>query len=62
MTHRISALLSAFGVLAGVVLLVVAVGDYRSGASGFWLVNGAVVLLSASYMLVRDVRRARADP
>ncbi|WP_411120291.1 hypothetical protein [Streptomyces sp. 058-1L] len=32
-THRISALISVFGVIASVTLFVVAVGEYRSGAS-----------------------------
>ncbi|ANJ12208.1 hypothetical protein [Streptomyces parvulus] len=59
MTNRISALISAFGVLASVVLLVPAVREYRSGASVLWLVAGAVIFLSASYALVRDVRRLR---
>ncbi|GGS06264.1 hypothetical protein GCM10010220_68050 [Streptomyces parvulus] len=58
-TNRISALISAFGVLASVVLLVPAVREYRSGASVLWLVAGAVIFLSASYALVRDVRRLR---
>ncbi|MFI2436681.1 hypothetical protein [Streptomyces sp. NPDC018693] len=59
MTHRISALISAFGVLASVMLLVLAVPEYRSGASVLWLVAGAVIFLSASHTLVRDVRRLR---
>ncbi|MFB7212355.1 hypothetical protein [Streptomyces sp. NPDC056255] len=62
MTHRISALISAFGVLAGMVLLVLAVREYRSGASFLWLVAGAVIFLGTSYTLVRDVRRLRAGP
>ncbi|MET9724463.1 hypothetical protein [Streptomyces zaomyceticus] len=62
MTHRISALISAFGVLASVMLLVLAVREYRSGASVLWLVAGVVIFLSASYTLVRDVRRLRAGP
>ncbi|MEU0132536.1 hypothetical protein ABZ172_00620 [Streptomyces sp. NPDC006296] len=62
MTNRISALISAFGVLAGVVLVVAGVREYRSGASVLWLVAGAVILLSALYALVRDVRRFRTGP
>ncbi|MEU0629575.1 hypothetical protein [Streptomyces sp. NPDC005989] len=62
MTHRISALISAFGVLVGVMLLVLAVREYRSGASFLWLVAGAMVFLSTSYTLVRDVRRLRTGP
>jgi hypothetical protein len=52
-------LISTFGVLASVMLLVFAVREYRSGASVLWLVAGAVIFLSASYTLVRDVRRLR---
>ncbi|MFF8378233.1 hypothetical protein ACF07V_19155 [Streptomyces sp. NPDC015661] len=59
MTHRISALISAFGVLASMMLLVLAVREYRSGASVLWLVAGALIFLSASYTLVRDARRLR---
>ncbi|MFD8975577.1 MULTISPECIES: hypothetical protein [unclassified Streptomyces] len=62
MTYRISALISTLGVLAGVMLLVLAVREYRSGASVLWLVAGAVIFLSASYTLVRDVRRLRTGP
>ncbi|MFE5710691.1 hypothetical protein ACFQ7J_07710 [Streptomyces sp. NPDC056501] len=62
MTYRISALISTFGVLAGVTLLVLAVREYRSGASVLWLVAGAVIFLGASYTLVRDVRRLRTGP
>ncbi|MFE5909556.1 hypothetical protein ACFQ6B_10775 [Streptomyces wedmorensis] len=62
MTYRISALISAFGALAGVMLLVLAVREYRSGASVLWLVAGAMIFLSASYTLVRDARRLRTGP
>ncbi|WP_326841091.1 hypothetical protein OHB33_01075 [Streptomyces sp. NBC_01558] len=62
MTNRVSALISAFGVLASVMLLVFAVREYRFGASVLWLVAGAVIFLSASYTLVRDVRRLRTGP
>ncbi|MER6236056.1 hypothetical protein ABT185_08265 [Streptomyces clavifer] len=62
MTHRISALISAFGVLASVMLVVAGVREYRSGASVLWLVAGFVIFLSASCTLVRDVRRLRAGP
>ncbi|MFD0343237.1 hypothetical protein ACFVH0_31915 [Streptomyces sp. NPDC127117] len=62
MTHRISALISAFGVLASVVLLVLAVREYRSGASFRWLVAGTVIFLSALCTLVRDARRLRTGP
>ncbi|MFD8347227.1 hypothetical protein ACFV2C_33805 [[Kitasatospora] papulosa] len=62
MTNRISALVSAFGVLASVVLVVAGVREYRSGASALWLVAGAVIFLSALYTLVRDVRRLRTGP
>ncbi|OKI86603.1 hypothetical protein AMK10_35120 [Streptomyces sp. CB02058] len=62
MTHRISALISSFGVLASVMPVVAGVREYRSGASVLWLVAGAVVFLSASYTLVRDARRLHAGP
>jgi hypothetical protein len=44
------------------MLLVLAVREYRSGASVLWLVAGAVIFLSASYTLVRDARRLRPGP
>ncbi|MEU8679317.1 hypothetical protein [Streptomyces sp. NPDC048560] len=62
MTNRISALISAFGVLASVMLVVAGVREYRSGASILWLVAGAVIFLSASCTLVRDARRLRTGP
>ncbi|MEU4266282.1 hypothetical protein ACYCCF_05650 [Streptomyces argenteolus] len=62
MTNRISTLISAFGVLASVMLLVLAVREYRFGASVLWLVAGVVIFLSASYTLARDVRRLRTGP
>ncbi|WP_221353043.1 hypothetical protein [Streptomyces beigongshangae] len=62
MTNRISALISAFGVLAGTVLLAGAVREYRSGASVLWTAAGAVIFLSTLYALVRDVRRLRTGP
>ncbi|MFW3470137.1 hypothetical protein ACN24M_01385 [Streptomyces microflavus] len=46
MTHRISALISVFGVFVSVTLFVVAVGQYRSGASVLWPVFGAVLFLA----------------
>jgi multidrug transporter EmrE-like cation transporter len=61
-TNRISALISAFGVLASMLLLALAVREYRSGASALWIGTGAVIFLSASYALVRDVRRLRSGP
>ncbi|MEV4430019.1 hypothetical protein ACN9M0_00605 [Streptomyces sp. R-07] len=61
-TNRISALISAFGALVSVMLLVVAVREYRSGASVLWLVAGVGIFLSALYTLVRDVRRLRTRP
>lgn len=62
MTHRISALISAFGFLVSVMLLALAVRDYRSGASVLWLAAGALIFLGASYTLLRDVRRLRTGP
>jgi len=44
------------------MLVVAGVREYRSGASVLWLVAGAVIFLSASYTLVRDVRRLRTGP
>ncbi|WP_418960291.1 hypothetical protein [Streptomyces tritici] len=62
MTSRISALISAFGVLVSVMLLVGAMREHRSGASVLWLVAGAVIFLSALYAFVRDLRRLRTGP
>ncbi|MFD5080424.1 hypothetical protein [Streptomyces sp. NPDC058371] len=62
MTHRISALTSAFGILASTTLLILGVREYRSGASALWIGAGAVIFLSALCTLVRDVRRLRAGP
>ncbi|GAA1542158.1 hypothetical protein GCM10009730_59010 [Streptomyces albidochromogenes] len=61
MTNRVSALISAFGVLASTVMLAGAVREYRSGASALWIAAGAVIFLSAFYALVRDVRRLRTE-
>ncbi|MFE0736089.1 hypothetical protein [Streptomyces sp. NPDC058855] len=61
MAHRVSTLISALGILPAVLLLVVAVRDYRSGASVLWVAAGAVILAVALYALVRDVRRLRAE-
>ncbi|MFI8164150.1 hypothetical protein ACIQ9K_35970 [Streptomyces microflavus] len=62
MTHRISALISVFGVFASLTIFVVAVGEYRSGASALWPVFGAVLFLCALYALVRDARRLLTEP
>ncbi|WP_189533718.1 hypothetical protein [Streptomyces roseolilacinus] len=59
MTDRISAVISAFGVLASVLVFVMAVDEYRSGASALWIAGGAAIFLSAAYALVRDVLRLR---
>ncbi|MEV7708080.1 hypothetical protein [Streptomyces sp. NPDC088270] len=59
MANRISALISSFGVLAGLSLFALAVREYRSGASALWIVGGAVILLGAVHTHVRDVRRLR---
>lgn len=61
-TNRISILISAFGVLASILLLAFAVREYHSGASTLWIGGGAVLLLGALYALVRDVRRPRPAP
>ncbi|TWV55534.1 hypothetical protein FRZ03_07460 [Streptomyces misionensis] len=60
MTNRIGVLISAFGVLASMLLLSLAVREYRSGESALWVGAGAVIFLGASYALVRDVRRLRS--
>lgn len=60
-THRIETLISIFGVFASLTVLVVAIGEYRSGASVLWPVFGAVVFLCALYALVRDARRLLAE-
>ncbi|MFI0240599.1 hypothetical protein [Streptomyces sp. NPDC016845] len=62
MTHRISAFISALGVLAGALLLTFAVREHRSGASALWVGVGAAIFFGASYALVRDVRRLRSGP
>ncbi|MFF2194290.1 hypothetical protein [Streptomyces sp. NPDC058157] len=62
MTNRISALISAFGVLASMLLLTLALREHRAGASVLWLVAGVVIFLGASYALVRDVRQLRSGP
>ncbi|MFE3942304.1 hypothetical protein ACFXPV_10565 [Streptomyces sp. NPDC059118] len=62
MTNRISALISSLGVLAGLLLLALAVREHRAGASALWIVAGAVILLGAVHTLVRDVRRLRTGP
>ncbi|MEU4112744.1 MULTISPECIES: hypothetical protein [unclassified Streptomyces] len=60
MTNSVSTLISALGALVSVLLLALAVGEYRSGASALWPVAASVIFLSSSYALVRDLRRARA--
>ncbi|MER6955174.1 MULTISPECIES: hypothetical protein [unclassified Streptomyces] len=62
MTNRISAVISAFGVLATMVLLIGTFREYRSGASVLWIAAGGVLFLIASYALTRDVRRLRTTP
>ncbi|MFD9374098.1 hypothetical protein ACFWBH_00935 [Streptomyces sp. NPDC059999] len=61
-THRLSTLISAFGVLASLMFLVAGLREYRSGASILWLVAGIVFFLGAVYTLVRDVRVLRTGP
>lgn len=60
--NRVSALISAVGVLASVMLVVAGTRECCSGASILWLVAGAVIFLSALYTLVRDVRRLSTGP
>lgn len=59
MAHRISTLISAFGVFVAAMLLIGAVVDYRAGASALWVAFGVLILVSAVYTLVRDIRRPR---
>ena len=60
MAHRINALTSTIGLLVGLMLLIVSVQQYRSGASALWAAAGAAIFLITSYTFVRDVRRLRA--
>ncbi|MFD3373672.1 MULTISPECIES: hypothetical protein [unclassified Streptomyces] len=55
-TIRVSMLISVFGVLVSVLLLIVGVREYQSGASALWPGVGGLIFLSAVYALVRDVR------
>jgi hypothetical protein len=58
--NRISALISAFEVVASMLLLALAVREYRSGATILWIGAAALLFLGVSYTLVRDVRRIRS--
>ncbi|GAA3500859.1 hypothetical protein GCM10019016_079660 [Streptomyces prasinosporus] len=60
--HRISILISVFGVLVSMALLMLAIREYRTGASAVWIGAGAAIFLSALYALVQDVRRSRTGP
>ncbi|MGW2281065.1 hypothetical protein [Streptomyces sp. NPDC001770] len=60
--NRISFLISVFGVLAGVLMLYVAVDEHHSGASSRWIWSSAAVCLCALLGLVRDVRQLRTRP
>jgi multidrug transporter EmrE-like cation transporter len=57
--NRISTLISAFGVFVSVILLIGALREYRTGASGVWVGLGTSIFLCAVWTLVRDVRRSR---
>jgi lysylphosphatidylglycerol synthetase-like protein (DUF2156 family) len=57
--NRISTLISAFGVLAGAMFLLIGVGEYQAGASVLWAVGGVFIFLIAVYALVRDLRTVR---
>ncbi|MFH8926457.1 hypothetical protein ACH4D4_05325 [Streptomyces pristinaespiralis] len=59
MAPRISTLISAFGVFVATMLLIGAVVEYRAGASALWVAFGVLILVSAVYTLVRDIRRPR---
>ncbi|MGP4047992.1 hypothetical protein [Streptomyces sp. 2A115] len=61
MANRISTLISAFGVLAGTMLLLLGVREYRAGASILWVGWGVLIFASAVVALVRDVRRSREN-
>ncbi|MFD8553514.1 hypothetical protein ACFV08_18415 [Streptomyces fradiae] len=56
---RISAAVSALGVVAGTLVLLVAFDQYRAGESAGWVALAAAVLLASLHALVRDVRRLR---
>lgn len=60
MTDRIDLVISALGVPAALLLLLGAVGEYRSGGSVGWVWGAAALLLASTHTLVRDLRR-RAD-
>ncbi|WP_340383883.1 hypothetical protein U5640_38875 [Streptomyces sp. SS7] len=60
-TSRLGAPLSAFGAVAGAVLLVAAARERRSGASAPGLAAAGVVFLGALSAWVRDVRRLRRE-
>ncbi|MEU3301507.1 hypothetical protein ABZ729_17020 [Streptomyces sp. NPDC006678] len=65
MAHRISILISAFGVVASTLLPVVAMLAYWAGATPLWVGAGVLIFLAAVHALVRDVRdarRARTEP
>lgn len=54
--HRISTLVSAFGVLAALLILTFTVREYRAGSSVLWLGLGISLFLGAVYALIRDIR------
>ncbi|WP_411574480.1 hypothetical protein [Streptomyces fradiae] len=56
---RISAAVSALGVVAGTLVLLMAFDEYQAGGSAGWVALGAAVLLASLCALVRDVRRLR---
>ncbi|MFF8387355.1 hypothetical protein ACF053_27445 [Streptomyces kanasensis] len=62
MALRITALISALGVVPGVLLLVLAVREYRSGGSALRIAAGAAILLGSLYACVRDMQRLRSRP
>ncbi|MFJ3933446.1 MULTISPECIES: hypothetical protein [unclassified Streptomyces] len=54
MKNHISTLTSALGVAAGLLLLYIAITEYRAGASIAWIPLAGFVLLSAGVALIRD--------
>ncbi|WP_323385097.1 hypothetical protein [Streptomyces calidiresistens] len=56
---RISAVMSALGVLAAALLLFGAVREYRAGGAGVWVGAGVALFLLTTWTLVRNLRRGR---
>ncbi|BAU86946.1 hypothetical protein SLA_6077 [Streptomyces laurentii] len=59
MAHRITALLTVAGVVAGTLFLAASIDAFRAGGPALWLVAGGTVFLGTVLVRVRDIRRAR---